>query len=157
MKRSFLPQHVPLTLLSALPVLAIVGIWFTPNWQASSNPAKPGMTEPGPMPRLAEPTPLFTEIEPAKNPIRLCLQDDGRKVLGWVSGTEELKGRPVYVTVDGNKAKRETVHIDKDNTFTWEYKLDKPTKVEFLVDNCYLPLPWIADSITVAPAVAEKE
>jgi uncharacterized protein YfaS (alpha-2-macroglobulin family) len=127
---------------------------MAPLRQAASNPAKP---EAGPMPRVAEPTPLFADIEPAKNPIRLCLQDDGRKVLGWISGTSNLKGRPVYVTIDGNKDRRETIEVKEDNTFTWAYKLDKPTKVSFLVDTCYLLLPYLSDSITVAPSVGEKD
>ena len=137
MKQPPLRQHTRSIVLGATAVLAAFAIWLTPNWQAASNPAKPDTTEPGPMPRIAEPTPLFAEIEPAKNPVRLSLQDDGHKVLGWVSGTDDFKGRPVYVTIDGDKQKRETIHVDKNNTFVWEYKLDKPTKVEFFVDNCY--------------------
>lgn len=140
--------------LGALLTLGVAICLLSPNHQAASNPAT---TEAGPKPRLAEPTPLFASIEPAKNPIRLSLQDDGRKVLGWISGTWNLKGRPVYVTIDGDKSKRETIEVREDNTFLWEYKLDKPTKVGFLVDTCYLNLPFLVDTVTVAPATAEKE
>jgi alpha-2-macroglobulin len=157
MKQSFLRRRTRSFVVGATAVLAAFAIWLTPQWQASSNPAKPGITESGPMPRVAEPTPLFAEIEPAKNPLRLCLQDDGRKVLGWISGTDDFKGWPVYVTIDGDKEKREAIHVDKGNTFVWEYKLDKPTKVGFHVTNGNRWLSWLADTITVAPAVAEKE
>src|SRR5262245_6347497 len=70
--------------------------------------AKP---EAGPMPR---PVPLFAETEPAKNPIRLHLQEDGRKIHGWVSGTEDFSGRPIYVKVGDEKEWRHTeVKLDK--------------------------------------------
>lgn len=146
-----------LATLGVLAVLSAAILWMTPHRRAVSDTAKPGDLETLPTPRLAEPTPLFADIEAAKNPIRLCLQDDGRKVLGWISGTEELKGRPVSITIEGNKADREVVRVESDNTFTWKYKLDKPAKAEFNVDTGFVTLPSLKDTITIAPAIAEKE
>ena len=105
------------------------------------------------MPRVAEPAPLFAEVEPAKNPVRLCLQDDGRKVLGWISGTADHEGHSVSVT--WGKESVGEVRIGKGNTFTWEYALDKPTPVSFQADLG--EKQTLKDTITVAPAVGEKE
>ena len=129
MKRSFLSRRTRLFFLGASSILATVVAVLTPNWQAVSNPAKPGMTETGPMPRLAEPASHFAEIEPAKNPIRLCLQDDGRKVLG-ISGLEELKGDQFTSRLTGTR-EAQTAHHRSDNTFTWKYLLheNRPGRV----------------------------
>ena len=96
MNRPFVSPHPRRAVarnLAVLTAIAAVVFWLAPGHQAASNPAKPGPAEPAPMPRLAEPAPLFAEVEPAKNPVRLCLQDDGRKVLGWISGTTDYEGR----------------------------------------------------------------
>ncbi len=153
MTRHTLSRRTRLSLvstLSALAILATAVLWLMPSRQAVSNPSK---TEAGPMPRLADPTPLFADIEPAKNPVRLCLQDDGRKVLGWVSGKIDYEGSRVRVRVEENTVA--TLKLEKDNTFNWEYKFDKPTKATF-----QLLLGWkqnLEDTITLAPSVAEKE
>ena len=97
-----------------------------------------------PEPRLVEPTPFFAAIVPAKNPVRLCLQDDGQKVLGWVAGTDNYQ-EPGLRHDRWRQAKLATIHVDKDNTFVWEYKLDKPTKVEFFVDNGFQLSSWLAE------------
>src|SRR5262249_48030062 len=80
-------------------------------------------------------------------------QGDGRKGPGWMSGTANCEGLRVSVRQGDKHLGR--VQIDKGNTFTWEYKLDKPTPVTFQAH-----LGWkdkLEDTITVAPAVAEKE
>jgi alpha-2-macroglobulin len=139
--------------LTVLGALAAVLCWVAPGHQASSRPAAPAPSELAPMPRVAEPAPLFAEVEPAKNPVRLCLQDDGRKVLGWISGAVDYEGQPVRVLQGDKRVDR--VQIGKGNTFTWEYKLDKPTPVTFQA-----LLGWkdtLEDTITVAPAVGEKD
>lgn len=155
MTQRFLPRRTRLSFatLGVLAVLAAVILWLTPSRQVISNAAKPGDPETLPTPRLAEPTPIFADIEAAKNPIRLCLQDDGRKVLGWVSGYEEFTGHRVTVMVDKKEEAR--LEVGKDNTFTYEYKFDKPTTATF-----YVRKSWgrpLEQTITLAPAVAEKE
>ncbi len=153
MTQRLLPRRTRLSFaaLGAIAITAVV-LWLIPSRQVISNAAKPE-AETAPMPRLAEPTPLFAEIEPAKNPIRLCLQDDGRKVLGWVSGYEEFTGHEVRILVD--KKEKARLEVGKDNTFTYNYKFDKPTTVTVEVDKSWgRPLE---QTITLAPAVAEKE
>src|SRR5262249_23480543 len=100
MSQLSLPRVLSLTTLTAIGVAVLA---LSPNHQASSTPAG---SEAGPMPRLAEPAPLFAEIVPAKNPVRMCLQDDGRKVLGWISGTIDYEGMPVRVRVDDKNVAR---------------------------------------------------
>ncbi len=145
------------------PLLAILGgavvvlaalIGFSSTSPVNSKPADPELA-PAPRPAV-DAVPLYAEIEPARNPTRLCLQDDGRKVLGWISGKFDLAERPVYITVNG-ASKRETIKVAKDNTFAWDYKLKVPTQVEFVVDTCYLSCPKLKEKITVAPALGAKE
>src|SRR5579862_7091530 len=110
---------------SLLAILGSAAVIFAAIYgMSSTNPvnSKPAEPEAAPAPRpAADIVPLYAHVETAKNPVRLCLQDDGRKVLGWVAGKFDLAGRPVYITVKGN-SKRETVTVAKDNTFTWSYK-----------------------------------
>src|SRR5262249_12630285 len=82
------------------------------------------------------------------------LQDDGRKVLGWVSGNVDLKDRPVAILIDGTK--REGCKVQDGNVFTWEYKCEKPASVKFTVDTCYLDCAVPEATITVAPAVGKN-
>ena len=58
------------------------------------------------------------------------------------------------VGVTQNRQRAE-VRIEKGNTFTWEYSLDKPTPVTF--EALLGEKQALKDTITVAPAVGEKE
>lgn len=140
----------PLRNLAVLTSLATIAFVIAPGHQVVS---KPRPADPAPMPRSAEPAPLFATLEPAQNPTRLCLQDDGRKVVGWISGTADYEGQSVDVRHgDKNVAH---VRVEKGNTFAWEYKLDKPTPVTFRADLGGKQA--LQDTVTVAPAVGEKE
>ena len=66
--------------------------------------------------------PAFPRTEAARNPVTLQLQADEHKVVGWVSGTRDHSGKNVLVKV-GDKAHELT--LDKDNSFTWEYRVAK--------------------------------
>src|SRR5262245_45841080 len=153
MTQSHSPRRKHLSLVPKLAgwaALAAVALALLPARPGATSPAG---TELGPKPRLADPAPLFAVVEPAKNPVRLCLQDDGRKVLGWLSGTIDYEGLPVRV-LQGDKSIAR-IQIEKGNTFNWQYKLDKPTPVTFQA-----LLGWkqtLRDTITVAPAVGEKD
>src|SRR5438128_417977 len=78
-------KALPAALLGAALATAAIG-WLTAG--PRNTQARP---EVGPAPR---PAPLFAQTEPAKNPTALHLQDDGHKVVGWVSGPHDYKGRP---------------------------------------------------------------
>ncbi len=144
-------MRLPLALLGGAAALVALIVGLTPNRSAES---KPAVAELAPMPRSMEAVSLYPEVTLAKNPVRLCLQDDGHKVLGWISGTGDYTGLAVGINAG---SKSEAVTVEKGNTFVWKYKLDQPTKVSF-----HLLLGWmqrlaLTDSITVAPTVAEKE
>ena len=69
-------------------------------------PADPAEREALPAPRLADAVPFFAEIEPAKNPVRMCLQDDGRKVLGELARLLRLQDVSVRQMARGTGAGR---------------------------------------------------
>jgi uncharacterized protein YfaS (alpha-2-macroglobulin family) len=96
-------------------------------------------------------------IEPAKNPIRLLLHDDGRKIVGWVSGTRDLAGQVVEITLSDERRVRK-VKLGKDNTFTWPYTVAGATKVQFKtkVRAANDKLLSLEDSLTVSPLPAEQ-
>jgi hypothetical protein len=83
--------------------------------------------EPAPVEKEAVAS-LFDRREPAKNPVRLSLQPDQHKVVGWVSGMEDFSGKEVMVAWNGEK---QHVQVGKDNTFVWTYAIDKPTTATF--------------------------
>ena len=93
------------------------------------------------------------KTDPATNPTRLVLQDDGRKVVGWVSGAADLSGTVVHIAIAGEKTRKE-IKLDRSNTFAWNYKVEKPTKVDFSVkiegNN-----QTLQDSLTVSKPVEE--
>jgi hypothetical protein len=130
---------------AALGVLASVLAAGVLAWDAREKPSEP-------TPPAAKPARLFTKPEPAKNPITLQLQADERQVVGWVSGPRDYSGRPVYVRVGVEKVA--TLKVGRDNTFTWRYKVEKPTTVEFLVDDCYKEcvFPKATAALTPPPA-----
>src|SRR5258708_9336256 len=128
-------SRLSLAMLGLTAFAAMAILWLSPVWRATPTAAKPAEPELGPMPRSADPVPLYAEVEPAKNPIRMMLQDDGRKVVGWISGAGDFAGYTVTVRI--NDEKTADLKIQKGNTFTWEYKLDKPTKATF-----YTLLGW---------------
>jgi alpha-2-macroglobulin len=148
-------SRLSLAMLGCTAIATMAILWLA-DWRSAPIVAKPAEAEPAPMPRLAEPVPLYADTEPARNPVRLSLQDDGRKVLGWVSGTKDFKGKPVFISVDGKAHNGEVVNVQAGNVFTWDYKLEKPTSVAFIVDCCYPNCGFPEGSITVAPAVGEK-
>jgi hypothetical protein len=69
-----------------------------------------------------------TTLPPARNPERLHLLADAVKVVGWISGTNDHAGATVTVTARGV---RESLTVQPGNTFSWPYKVDAPTRVEF--------------------------
>ena len=75
-------------------------------------------------------TPLFTKTAPAANTASLTLAVDERKVLGWISGTKSHAGREVAISAGDVK---QTVLVQRDNTFTWHYTAAKNTPVTFKV------------------------
>lgn len=95
---------------------------------------------------------VFPKPEPAKNPITLQLQADERKVVGWVSGPRDYSGRPVYVRV-GEKTVA-TLKVDRDNSFAWPYRVEKPTTFEFVVDDCYKECVFPRASVALTPPAA---
>jgi hypothetical protein len=141
--------------LLGIIAFAVALLCLNPAWRVTPTAAEPGKSELAPVPRLADIVPLYAETEPAKNPVRLSLQDDGRKVLGWISGNLDLRDRPVAILIDG--AKREECKVQAGNVFTWQYKCEKPVSVTFTVDTCYLDCEVPKATITVAPAVGEKD
>jgi hypothetical protein len=91
--------------------------------------------------------------EPAKNPIRLLLHDDGHQVVGWVSGGTDLAGQVVQIILPWTKGKRQEVKLDKGNTFAWPYKVAKPTTFHFSVRvrGAQNKTEILQDSLTVTP------
>src|SRR5262249_41459402 len=98
------------------------------------------------------------KVEPARNPVALVLHDDGRKVVGSVSGTPEQAGQVVQVTVAGDKVEKHQVTLGADNTFTWPYTVSKPAKATFTVrarlDGSSTRL--LEDSVRLAPPPADE-
>ncbi len=92
--------------------------------------------------------PLFAKTEPAKNPTQLCVQADEQKVVGWISGTRSYAGEKVTITIDG---KMDRVIVDKDNTFTWNYKIDKPVTA-----TVALVCDGILQKIALTPATSQE-
>ncbi len=87
-----------------------------------------------PAPSVPASGPLFeSDARPAANPTELSLLVDDRKVVGWLSGTRSLAGRSV--TVRAGDGARESVNIATDNTFVWNYRVDKPTRVSFTIGD----------------------
>lgn len=76
----------------------------------------------GPAPRPTPPP--YSRVEAARNPITLQLQADEGQVYGWISGTRDHTGRAVSVKIDG---KTHDAAVGKDNTFSFRYKVEKPT------------------------------
>ena len=98
---------------------------------------------PTPAPAQADQRPLFAKSTPAENPPRLCLVRDQRKVLGWISGRDSYAGRQVAVSCGEGAASAAIVQAD--NTFTWHYRVAKPTDATFTVDK-------LSNSLRLAPA-----
>jgi hypothetical protein len=77
----------------------------------------------------SKPLPRYAELVTAKNAVRLHLQDDGIRLLGWVSG--EPKNLDAVVTIKvGANGRFLKVPVREDRSFEWEYRLDKPTDIE---------------------------
>ena len=136
-------------LLVGAAILQALILAFSSSESLVSKPAQPG-TALNPIP-----IPVYSEVVPATNPVRFCLQDDGRKVLGWVSGGIDFTGRLVSVRVGGKL--REEFKIEAGNTFAWDYGFDKPTEVAFDVLPGRAERMRLHESLTVTPAAAEKE
>jgi len=129
-------------------------LWSAFGGRATPTAAKPAEPELAPQPRVVEPVAYYADLEPAKNPARLCLQDDGNKVVGWFSGPESFAGMGVLVQV-GDKT--EWVKIRAGNIFTWDYTQTKPTDVTVSALFGWQPNEFFHEKLTIAPAVAEKD
>ena len=139
--------------LASLAIVATTAMALTAWRTVDTKPAEP---EPGPMPRTLSPTPVYADLTPAANPTRLTLQDDGRKVFGWISGGKSLTERKIGISVEGKQVAQAIV--DDDNTFVWKYTLEKPTAVQFqMISWNASEVLTLRDTITVAPTSAEKE
>ena len=112
--------------------------------------ADPGMTvgraDAAPAGRL-----VLRELEPAKSD-GLCLQDDGAKCSDGCR-VQEPRGC-VYITIDGKEKSRD--HRRQTQYIRLGVQAINRQRSKFLVVSCYRWLSWIADTITVAPAEAEK-
>lgn len=69
------------------------------------------------------------QLQRARNPVQLTVLKDAAKVVGWVSGVRDHAGEAVSVQM-GNKI--EKIKLERGNTFTWPYKVEKATQVQFL-------------------------
>src|SRR5437870_3541136 len=76
--------------------------------------------------------PAFPRAEKARNPVTLQLQADESKVVGWVSGTRNHSGKSVTIKI-GDRA--EELTLDKSNSFTWAYKVEKAAVAEVTVGD----------------------
>lgn len=101
----------------------------------------------------SNPVPRYAEVVPATNPVRLFLQDDGVRLLGWVSGEPKKLGEVATLKV-GDSGKVVKVALKEDHTFRWDYRLDKPTEVEVTLSDGNAPLQ---ESLLLIPAKAEPE
>jgi hypothetical protein len=72
-------------------------------------------------------------IQKARNPERLILLVDSRRVHGWVSGTRNHAGRQVLVMVEGQA--HDWVPVQADNTFSWSCKVNRPTRALFVLGS----------------------
>jgi alpha-2-macroglobulin len=109
-----------------------------------------GAASPQPDP-AAKPSPFlaaFPRTEAARNPVTLQLQADEGKVVGWVSGIRDLRGKAVIIKV-GDKTHERT--LDKDNTFTWDYAVAKPALAEVVVGD---EKDGLRGSVSLAPPSA---
>ena len=138
-------HRLPLLLLAGCVPLALF-VWLGAGGSAEPPPAKPKETAPAPL------ASLYPKTVPAKNPVELHVEADDRKVFGWVSGTRSFANRPVRITAGG---KTHEVRLRQDNTFAWEYRVEKPTTVEVLVDLCYTAVPSPHASLTVRPPAVD--
>src|SRR5262245_13517169 len=110
-------------LLALLWGAALVRMVFFSGSSSESVHGKPAGPEQAPPPRLAAPAPMYSDVVPALNPTRLYLQDDGHKVLGWVSGGQDWRGRAVTIRSNTNVGERtEQLTIGPGNLFTWNYQ-----------------------------------
>ncbi len=89
----------------------------------SADSAPPPPEKPAAPPSAA----FFARIDPAKNPEQLILLVDDTRVVGWISGTKDHRGKEVVI----NGPVTEKVKVQEGNQFTWNYDVHKPTKVDF--------------------------
>ena len=84
--------------------------------------------EPAPAPATKPAVvPLFSWSEPAKNPVRLHVLADERRVVGWLSGAD-FTGQTVRVQAGDIDV---TVPVTEANTFLWDYAVKQPTRATF--------------------------
>jgi hypothetical protein len=139
------PRRAVLLLAAACAALGALTLWLT--W--------PGVNAAGPTTASADTARIDTpfKVEPAKNPTRLFLHEDGARVVGWVSGSADLAGQVVEISPEGKD--RVKVRLDKGNTFTWTHEAAKPTAVSFRIDLRDAGAGELKDGITVSPGTAE--
>lgn len=69
------------------------------------------------------------QLQRARNPVQLTILKDAAKVVGWVSGVRDHAGEAVSVRIGNNIEK---IKLERGNTFTWPYKVEKATQAQFL-------------------------
>jgi hypothetical protein len=132
-------------LLTAFVLIGMVAVLvgLSPRPEALSRVlAVPPATSETPKPETA---PLFTWSEPAKNPVRLHLLGDSRRVVGWLSGAD-FAGQKVRVQAGETTT---NVTVDASNTFTWDYAVKAATRVTFILGD-------LQRTMTVHPAPAAQ-
>ena len=91
-------------------------------------------------------TPVFAKTQPAGNQTGLCLVLDDRKLLGWIAGKEGFAGREVTVTAGDRTS---TVIVQRDNTFTWHYRVRRPEEAVFSIGG-------MKEAVTLRPVKAPE-
>ncbi|MFO0876089.1 MAG: alpha-2-macroglobulin family protein [Gemmataceae bacterium] len=136
----------------ALGALAILGLALTSAavaWEVAAQAARQKTASDSTL------RPIFTKPEPASNPTTLQLQADDRQVVGWISGTRSLAGTPVVIRLDGGRTER--TQVDRNNTFTWNYRVSQTTTVSFSVrEETSSGLP-LTGSLQLVPPPAGPE
>lgn len=114
-----LTRRAPVALAVLTCLLGAVAL----AWEAgrSARPARPGRT-----------ASLYPKTEPAKNPVTLQLQADGRQVVGWISGGEAFAGRQGTLTV-GDRV--EAFTVGTDNTFRRDCRVERQAIAEVRISG----------------------
>lgn len=81
----------------------------------------------------AETQPIFDNTIPAETPVRLLLDSDHQKVVGWITGKTSFAGRDA--TIYSGDEQIDVVQVERDNTFEWDLKERALEKVEVRIGN----------------------
>ena len=127
MRRSHPARHQGILGLFALVGIVAVLVGMAPREGTARKEAAPApATKPAVMP-------LFSWSEPAKNPVRLHVLADERRVVGWLNGAD-FSGQKVHVQADDTDI---TVPVNESNTFVWEYAVKQPTRATFRLGDLH--------------------